>query len=101
MVIPNEIDGKPVVQIGMNGLGFSYSISYSSNFKNLYLPKSLKLMTYNLNKNFFIPYVPASYFYTNYREDKLMAIINYCSVLEKKTDMQQDVLSLSKRKLGE
>lgn len=33
LIIPDNIDGKPVVQIGMSGLGYSYSIARGGKYK--------------------------------------------------------------------
>jgi hypothetical protein len=42
IIVPDYIDDKPVVQIGMEGIGFSIGLlSYGSNFDKLYLPKNI------------------------------------------------------------
>jgi uncharacterized repeat protein (TIGR02543 family) len=43
LVIPDYIDDKPVVQIGMTGIGFSHSISYGI-YTKLYLPISIAII---------------------------------------------------------
>lgn len=39
IIIPDEIEGKPVIQIGMTRLGYMYDLQ--GRYNNLYLPKSL------------------------------------------------------------
>ena len=43
LIVPDEIDGKPVIQIGnMTGIGYSYSINYAGVWKWIYLPKNIQ-----------------------------------------------------------
>lgn len=42
IIIPEEIDGKPVVQIGMTGMAYSYStLDGNTKFTRMYLPSTL------------------------------------------------------------
>ena len=42
IIIPEEIDGKPVIQLGMTGLGYSYSPQNGNQkFTRMYLPSNL------------------------------------------------------------
>ena len=60
IVIPDYIDGKPVIQLGMEGLGFSYKLCYYGNYTSIYLPKYLAYDAHNSYrlgsecKNYFI-----------------------------------------------
>lgn len=47
IVIPDYIDGKPVVQLGMQGLGYLDKLSYDSSYTSIYLPKFLTNDTQN------------------------------------------------------
>lgn len=42
IIIPETIEGKPVVSVGMAGFMFMYDIGDSANYTKLYLPKTLQ-----------------------------------------------------------
>ncbi len=44
IILPEEIDDKQVIKIGMYGLGYSFSIFYGSSFTNLYISKYIESM---------------------------------------------------------
>ena len=96
IIVPDEIDGKPVVQIGMGGLGYSYSILYGSTFTNLYLPKSLKTMTnhieYNNRKIFIIEVDNFDFIDSQYRDYPIYISEDlYNKYMEEKATISEDI----------